>query len=164
MPRGSRTFSLRAHLLLLVIGTTVPALLITAILVRQVVADNRDAVQQRLQETARATATAVDAELGGTIRALQGLSESDHLTSAEVPQFYEQARRLAATQPTWQAVSLSTLDGRQVVNTARTLSDDLPELTDHDSFDRAVRTRMPAVGTLRVGRSAGSGASSSVYR
>ena len=151
MPRGSRTFSLRAHLLLLVVGTTLPALLIAAMLVRQVVADNRDAVQDRLRETARATASAVDAELGGTIRVLQALGQSDRLTTHEIPLFYERAKRLAETEPTWSAVSLSTLDGRQILNTARAAGDPGPELTDHESFDRAVRTRKPAIGTLRVG-------------
>ena len=111
MAGPSRTFSLRAHLLLLVIGTLVPALVIAAVLVRRVFNDNRKAVEQRLLETARAAAAVVDAELGGTIRALQGLGESGRLAEGEIPGFYDQAQRLQKTQPTWSAVSLSTPDG-----------------------------------------------------
>src|SRR4029434_1269834 len=56
-----------------------------------------------------------------------------------------------ATQPTWAGVSLSTLDRRQIVNTRRPVGEPLPEVTDLDSFDRAVRTRAPAIGTLHIG-------------
>ena len=97
MAAPGRTFSIRAHLLLLVIGTLLPAVVIAAVLVRRVVADNRTAVEQRLFETARAVASVVDAELVGTIRALQGLGESDRLTTGEIPGFhgqrYESAER-----------------------------------------------------------------------
>jgi signal transduction histidine kinase len=149
---GKRTFSLRAHLLLLVIGTTVPVLAVAAFLGRRVVADNRDAVERRLLEAARAEAAVVDAELGGSIRALQGLAESDRLTNGEVPGFDAEARRLLGTQPTWSAVSLSTVDGRQIVNTTRPLGEPLPLVSDRESFDRAVRTRAPAIGALRRGQ------------
>jgi signal transduction histidine kinase/CheY-like chemotaxis protein len=152
MPSPPRTFSLRAHLLLLVIGTMLPALLVAAFLVRQVVADNRDAVERRLLEAARAEAAIVDAELGGTIRALQGLAQSDRLTNGEISAFYVQAQRLLATQPAWSAVSLATLDGHQIAYTARPFGDPLPQVVDRDSFDRAIRKKTPAIGNLRVGQ------------
>ena len=152
MTAQSRTLSLRAHLLLLVVGTLVPVLVIAAVLVRRVVADNRKVVEQRLLETARAAAAVVDAELEGTIRALQGLGESDRLTTGEIPAFYGQAQRLQSTQPTWSGVSLSTLDGQQIANTSRPLPDPLPMVTDHESFERAVRTKTPVVGNLRLGQ------------
>src|SRR5689334_4793727 len=117
--RSDRTFSLRAHLLLLVLGTMVPALVVAAVLVRRVVADNRKSVETELLDSARSSAAVVGAELGGTIRALQGLAESDRLTAGDLAGFYTQAKRLQATQPTWTAVSLSTPDGRQILNTSR---------------------------------------------
>src|SRR6185503_13124058 len=40
----------------------------------------------------------------------------------------------------------------QIVNTSRPIGEPLPEITDLDSFDRAVRTRAPAIGTLHVGK------------
>jgi signal transduction histidine kinase len=152
MAAPSRTFSLRAHLLLLVIGTVVPALVIAVVLVRRVVADNRRAVEQRLLETARATAAVVDAELAGTIRALQGLGESGRLTTGEIPAFYGQAQRLLATQPTWSAVSLSTPDGQQIANTTKSPSDRLPMIADRESFDRMMATKAPVIGNVRLGQ------------
>ena len=150
--RPIRTLSLRAHLLVLVIGTLLPTLVLAGFLVRRVVADNRHAVEQRLLEAARAEAALVDAELLGTIRALQGLAQSDRLTAADIPSFYTQAQNLRATQPTWSAVTLLTPDGRQILNTARPFGDPLVVVNDPDSFGRAVESRLPAVGNLRVGQ------------
>ena len=156
MTAPGRTFSIRAHLLLLVIGTLLPAVVIAAVLVRRVVADNRTAVEQRLLETARAVASVVDAELAGTIRALQGLGESDRLTTGEIPGFHGQAQRLLLTQPTWSAVSLSTPDGQQIVNTAtQAVADKLPVVADRGSFERAVATKRPVIGTLQRGQITG---------
>src|SRR4029453_12047111 len=152
MPASGRTFSIRAHLLLLVVGTLLPAVVIAAVLVRRVVADNRTAVEQRLLETARAVASVVDAELVGTIRALQGLGESDRLTTGEIPGFYGQAQRLLLTQPTWSAVSLSTPDGQQIVNTAQAPADKLPMVADRGSFEQVVVTKRPVIGNLQRGQ------------
>jgi signal transduction histidine kinase/ActR/RegA family two-component response regulator len=151
MASPGRTFSLRTHLLFLVIATALPVMLVGAVLVSRVITDNRLEAERRLLEAARAGAAVVDAELQGTIRALQGLAESDHLVDAELVEFRGLAGRVMATQPTWAAVSLSSLDHRQIVNTRRPMGDPLPDVTDLDSFDRAVRTRAPAIGALHVG-------------
>ena len=153
--RPTRTFSLRAHLLLLVIGTLLPTLIVAGFLIRRVVADNRDAVERRLLEAARAEAAFVDAELGGTVRALQGLGQSDRLTNHELDAFYQQAQRLTASQPTWSAVTLSTPDGRQLLNTSRAFGEMLPMAADRDSFAQAVERKTPAIGNLRAGQITG---------
>ena len=147
-----RTFSLRAHLLVLVVGTLVPALIVAGFLARRVVADNRESVEQRLLETARDEAALVDGEFAGTIRALQGLAQSDRLSVGDVRGFYSQAERLLRTQPIWTAVSLSTPDGQQIANTERPVGEQLPFVTDRESVLRVASGRMPAVGDLRVGR------------
>jgi signal transduction histidine kinase/ActR/RegA family two-component response regulator len=152
MPSSIRTFSLRTHLLFLVIATALPVMVVGAILVSRVIRDNRFEAERRLLEAARAGAAVVDAELQGTIRALQGLAESDRLVNPQLAEFRQQAERVMATQPTWAAVSLTSLDRRQIVNTGRPIGEALPQITDLDSFDRAVRTRAPAIGTLHVGK------------
>src|SRR5262245_38485709 len=152
MPSPARTFSLRTHLLFLVIATALPVMVVGAMLVSRIIRDNRVEAERRLLEAARAGAAVVDVELQGTIRALQGLAASDRLVASQLPEFRGQAERVMGTQPTWSAVSLTSLDRRQIVNTRRPMSDPLPEVTDIDSFDRAVRTRAPAIGTLHVGK------------
>src|SRR5689334_19824107 len=152
MPSSVRTFSLRTHLFFLVIATALPVMLVGAVLISRIISDNRVEAERRLLEAARAGAAVVDAELQGTIRALQGLAESDRLATPQLAEFRGQAERVVATQPTWAAVSLTTPDRHQIVNTARPIGDPLPEVVDLDSFDRAVRTRAPAIGTLHVGK------------
>jgi signal transduction histidine kinase/CheY-like chemotaxis protein len=146
-----RAFSLRTHLLLLVIGTTLPALVVAAFLARRVVMANETTLERRLLEAANAEAAIVDSELMGTMRALQGLSASDRLSHNELPEFYAQAQRLLPLQPTWFAISLSSPDGRQILNTARPLGDALPFVTDVDSFKRTVIAKSQTVGNLRKG-------------
>src|ERR1051326_7084342 len=150
--RLPRTLSLRAHLLLLVIGTMLPVLIVAVVLMRHVVADNREAVARQLLEAARAEAALVDAELGGTIRALPGLAQSGRLTDRDIVEFLVAAKRLLPTQPTWSAINLAAPDGRQMAYTARPYGEPLPIVSDRASFDRVVRTGAPAIGNLRVGQ------------
>src|SRR5689334_16212856 len=115
----SRHLPLRTHLFLLVVGTLVPMLVLSVVLVQRLVSDNRSAAERRLLEVARAQATVVDAELTGTIRALQSLAESSRLDGPDLPGFYTQAVRVQGTQPSWFSVILSLPSGQQVLNTTR---------------------------------------------
>jgi signal transduction histidine kinase/CheY-like chemotaxis protein len=151
---STRTVSLRTYLLLFVIGTMVPALVVAAILVRRAVADNRTSVENQLIAAAHAEATVVDAELTGTIRALQGLEQSDHLTG-DIASFYVQAERLLELQPIWAAITLAATDGRQLLNTSRPFGEPLPTVGDRASFDITVATKQPAIGTLHAGQITG---------
>jgi len=133
-------------------ATALPVMCVAAVLVSRVVSEDRIETERRLLEAARAGAAVVDGELQGTIRALQGLAQSDRLVNGELAEFRRQAERVLATQPTWAAVSLSTIDRQQIVNTSLPIGDRLPEIADIESFDRAVRTEAPAIGTLHTGR------------
>jgi len=147
-----RNFSLRTHLLVLVIGTLVPALAVAALLIARVVDDNRVAVEQELIATARAQAAEVDRELSGTIRALQGLAQSDHLTAGDFDAFRDQARRSLPEQPMWYALVLSRPDGQHVVDTALPEGEPLSAAVDADVFARVIKTHQPVIGDLRIGR------------
>jgi signal transduction histidine kinase len=149
--RAGRSLPLRTHLLLLVIGTVLPAVIIAGLLIRRVVADNRAAVENELVSTAREQAAVVDRELSGTIRALQGLAQSDRLAAGDLNGFREQATRLQRDQPMWTAVILSRPDGQQILNTAAPAGTPLRGATDPDTFARVVANREPIVGSVRVG-------------
>src|SRR5689334_17535365 len=103
---GGWSFTLRAHLLALVLGTLLPALVLASVLVKRVVDDNRRAVQQRMLEAARAQASLIDSEFSGTIRALQALAGSERLTRGELEPFYAEAARLQRGQLSWYMVLL----------------------------------------------------------
>src|SRR5258705_9847658 len=99
--RSGRHFPLRSHLLILVVGTLLPVLIVAGLLIRRVVADNQASIENGMIATARAQAAIVDRELTGTIRALQGLAQSDRLAPDELPSFRAQAVRLVHGQPMW---------------------------------------------------------------
>jgi signal transduction histidine kinase/ActR/RegA family two-component response regulator len=150
--RPRRSLPLRAHLLLLVVGTVLPALVVAGLLIRRVVADNQASIENGMIATARAQAAIVDRELTGTIRALQALAQSDRLATDELPSFRAQAVRLVHEQPMWFAVILWRLDGQQIMNTAGALDQPLPAAITPAVFAPIVATRQPMIGDLRVGR------------
>src|SRR5262245_33032675 len=137
---GGWSFTLRAHLLALVLGTLLPALVLASVLVTRVVSDNRRAVQQRMLEAARAQAALVDSEFTGTIRALQALAESERLSRGELELFYAEASRLQRSQLSWFMVLLHAPDGRNLLSTARPYGTGLTVLADPESLDTAFRT------------------------
>src|SRR5437762_7412582 len=96
-PRSGWSFPLRAHLLVLVVGTLLPTLALTAVLVQRVISDGREAIRRQLLEAARAQATIVDGELLGTIHALRALAESDTLRTGDLDLFRDEARRVQRT-------------------------------------------------------------------
>src|SRR5581483_7398022 len=151
--RPGRSLPLRIHLLSLVIGIVLPALIVSGLLVRRVVNDNRAKVDRELVDAARAQATVVDRELSGTVRALQALAESDNLSSGQLPAFRDQAMRLLRQQPAWAAVVLSAPDGEQLTSTAAAPADAAQaRATDMDVFARVVNTRQPVIGGVGFGQ------------
>jgi len=149
--RSSRYLSLRTHLLILVVGTLLPALAVAALLINRVVHDNRAAVENQLIASARAQATAIDRELSGTIRALQALTQSDHLTTGALAGFREQAVRVLREQPMWFAIILFRPDGQQVMSSMSAPADPLPAAPDPDLLASVTDSRVPRIGDLRAG-------------
>jgi len=149
-PPGRR-FPLRLHLLLLVIGTLLPVLLLTALVVRWLVDTNRATVERRLLEASRASAALIDAEITGTIRTLQALARSQRLDAADLAGFYEDARELQATQPTWAAVVLRDRDGIQLVNTLDPQYSGDRTNVDIGSVTEVLATGKPVIGNLLMG-------------
>jgi signal transduction histidine kinase/CheY-like chemotaxis protein len=148
---GKRSFTLRAHLLALVFGMLVPALVVAAVLVRRVVDDNRQSVRRQLLEASRAAASLTDAELNGTVRALQALAQSERLTDDDVAGFYLEAKRLQRSQPTWRAVLLHSPALTPVFDTARTFGDEVPGPVDPDTLSLSFKRFDPLIGNLRRG-------------
>jgi signal transduction histidine kinase/CheY-like chemotaxis protein len=138
-------------LIVLIIGTLLPALALAAVLVQRVVDDKRQAVEQQLLETARAEAAVVDAELSGTIRALQALAQSERLSTGDFAAFYDEASRLQATQSSWYVLILHAPDGRAMVHTGYRFGTTLPDIVDKESFGDVVKKGQPMVGSLMKG-------------
>lgn len=149
--RSGRYLSLRTHLLILVVGTLLPALTVAALLIKRVVDDNRAAVGNELITTARGQAAAIDRELSATIRSLQTLGLSDRLTSGDLAAFREEAIKLLHEQPMWSAVVLSRPDGQQVVSSVAPPGEPLPAAAKPDALAHVIATGAPVIGDFDTG-------------
>src|SRR4051794_6557050 len=149
--RRGWSFPLRAHLLFVVVGTLLPTLAVTTVLMLRVVRDGRDAVRRQLLEAAKAQANIVDSELLGTIRALRALAESSTLPSGDLEPFRDEAERVKQTQPSWSDVVLHTPNGLAVANVANSFGGVVPSLLEHEGLAQLVATREPLIGNLRGG-------------
>src|SRR5690349_8095849 len=103
----SRHFPLRTHLLALVVATLVPALLLSAFLLRRVARENRESLDRQLLNAARAEAAVVDAEISGSIRALQALALSPLIPNGDFAAFHQEAVAFQRSQPSWFRIALT---------------------------------------------------------
>src|SRR5215510_3679491 len=145
------SFPVRVHLLFLVVGTLLPTLALSAVLMLRVIRDGREAVRRQLLEAARASATIVDSELLGTIRTLRALAESETLREGDLDGFRDEASRVKQTQPSWYDIVLHTPNGAAVANVAKSFGAVVPSVIERDSLAQIVDTREPLIGNLRGG-------------
>lgn len=144
-----KRYPLRIHLVVLVAGALLPVLLFSLFLTRRLVDDERTSVERRVLESARAQMQAIDGELGGTVRALQSLAQSERLDVGDFQVFHERARRALRGQPSWHSVVLTNLEGQQVMNTSVDWGTPLTPSIDVESLQRLIQTRAPVVGNLQ---------------
>jgi signal transduction histidine kinase/ActR/RegA family two-component response regulator len=145
------TLSLRTHLALVVLGAVLPSALLTGLIVRRILEENRAVLEHRLEDTARVDADALDREFNGTIRVLQTLAESPALDTGDFAGFRADAVRAVRTQPGWWAVVLLSPDGHQLVHTGLPMGEPLPGAIEPESVRQLVATRRPVVGQLTHG-------------
>ena len=146
--RRPRTFPLRWHLVLLVMGILLPGVVFGALIAYRLSTSERAIAERRLVRSARDLATAVDREMSSSIRALSALAASERLERGDLAGFHAEARRVAGTQPSWTTVLLLSPDGRKMVNTSLPWGAPLPPANEMASLRRTVETRRPAVGDL----------------
>jgi uncharacterized membrane protein len=102
---------LRTLLLLLAAGVALPVVAFAAIVVWQLVGEQRLANERRLIQTIRTQAAAVDRETAATVRTLQALAHSEKLEHGDLAGFYTEARRVKLSQPAWYNIILFAPDG-----------------------------------------------------
>ncbi len=150
---GKPAMTIRAHLLLLALCSVVPVIAFAFYVSVLLLEQSRTAIRTGALERARAISTAVDAELRGSIATLNALATSQALANGDLAAFHEEASRVSSSQRIWRSVNLSRAsDFQQVMNSARPLGSELNRLTDLASAEQALKTRLPAIGSVTVGR------------
>lgn len=128
-----------------------PGALLTDILVWRAIANNRAISERRLLESARVDASAFDREFDRSISILHALATSPALDDTNLDAFYLEGRRVQATQPGWDSITLLSIEGEQLVSTAAPLGTPPARTIEAESLQRVIATKQPTVGVIRRG-------------
>ena len=140
---------LRSHLVVLVLGAVLPVLAFSAIMAVLFWRHQQAALDQRFLERVRALTIALDREMEGHVRGLEVLARSLVLQAGDLQGFAEQAQRVRAEQPEWDAVILMDPKGFQLVNTRVPFGTPLPKTAVGDAhLARAITTKRAVVTPL----------------
>jgi signal transduction histidine kinase/FixJ family two-component response regulator len=143
---------LRSKLVFLVLGTLVPILVFSGVMLIEFNRHTRAATEKGLVETARALSVAVDQQIMASISVLKVLASSEELRRGDLRQFDRVVRAALVTQPYFRNIVLFTSDGRQLVNTALAFGAPLPSTGNPAVIATVTRTRAPTVSDLFIGR------------
>ncbi|MGH7314624.1 MAG: ATP-binding protein [Candidatus Rokuibacteriota bacterium] len=145
---ASRTRKLRSHLVDLTLITLLPMIAFAVVASVLVAQRERATFQRGATDLTLALLTAVDAELEGSITALEVLATSDRLDTDNLKGFHAEAARVLRDHPTWSTIHLARLSGQQIVNVLRTFGTELPIVTERSSLNQVVQTGIPRVSSL----------------
>jgi hypothetical protein len=134
-----------AHLGALILGTLLPMVAFSALVLGWVRRQTREATERGLLDTARAISVAVDRDLGGTIAALKLRATSEHLASRDLKAFHQAAHVAVATQSTWQNAVLYAASGQPLVDTLLPFGAPAPTGAPAHPSMRVDTPRTPAV-------------------
>src|SRR5258705_64151 len=96
--------TIRSHLFLLVLAAVVPILAFAIAVSFLLIDQGRELIRNAAMDRARAMLTAVDAELGGSIRTLEALATSRALEAGDLQAFHAESVRVLASQPSWSSI------------------------------------------------------------
>ncbi len=146
-----RNISLATRLALLVAGTTLPMILFAAGVVYLNHMHERQAAFERVLETVRGIRLVLDAEMQGITSGLEVLAASQSLARGDLDAFRRSAEAFLGRFPEGAAISLSTRDGQQLLNTGVAAGEPLPLRVYRASIEEVFRTGRPAYSNLFVG-------------
>ena len=150
-PMAERRAPFRSIALLFVALSLLPLIVFSTFLVRRVVASERASAERLLLQGARLQSEAIERELSASVRGLSALAESPLLTAGDIPAFYDESRRVVATQSSWYYVQLLDAAGRPLMNTRDGLGSRARPPVDVASVRQLIATAKPVVGTLKRG-------------
>ncbi|KFI08900.1 ATP-binding protein [Massilia sp. BSC265] len=152
MAAASSTVSLRRLLVLLTALGLLPLALLGVWGLHLVSESQQREQEGYLLDLARALSSAVDAELDGSVAALNSMARMPAMTSGELRAFYEVARTQVAAQPEWLAAVLTDASGAVLFRTADPFGTQGVRIVDPDSLRLATERRTPVAGRVIRGQ------------
>src|SRR5688572_230361 len=141
--------TIRRQLVRLVAASVMPAALCTSLLIVYGYDRQRELVEARTLDVARALAQTVDRELARYQAAMLALATSPHLASSDLAAFHRQARQ-AMRDLEGDVFVLSDASSQQLVNTQRPFGEPLPPRASLSQVRRVFETGKPAISDLFV--------------
>lgn len=148
-PAGKARISLRQILWGLVFVLALPTILVAAGGLYSSYRAERESVDLRMQDTARALSLLLDREIDKSVLALQVLARSLSLAGGDFEGFYRRAKQAGLADPSW--VALFEPGGRTIFNTRVPYGVRLPDSNRPDVLRKVQETRAPHVSDLYVG-------------
>ena len=145
--------TLRSRLFFLVAGTLLPVAAAAMLAASLLLEHEREQLERDAIGRARAVLSAVDAHLRASIAALETLAASKHLAAGNLQAFHAESQQVLRTQPAWVDIGLAGADKVQFSNAVYNFGKPEPftQAVDEQSFDAAVRSRKPVVGSIAAG-------------
>ena len=132
-----QAFSVRIHLVILVLAAVLPLLVLTALLFWRDVQLRHEAVERGMRNTTRALSLAVDREVGSVLAVAQTLAACPDIDSRDFKPFYDLSAMAAETiKDGW--VVLFDPTGQMIINTREPFGVPLP-----NPFQVIVKERIP---------------------
>lgn len=139
----------RAYLSLVITAILIPMITFSALALKMLLDDEREAVQTSMLESARATALTVDRELARAEAVLKALAASADLEKGNLAEFHRQARAINRGSDTWTV--LIDENARQLVNTALPFGAPLPPPGGGHHVQETLDAGRVVVSNLRFG-------------
>ncbi|MDF2689393.1 MAG: hypothetical protein K0Q80_2359 [Microvirga sp.] len=141
--------SLRQVLWGLVLAISLPIILVAAGGFYSGYRAEQQAVDQRMQETARALSLLLDREIDKSMLAMRVLSQSPTLADGDFEGFYNRVKDVGLAEPSW--IALFEPNGRAIFNTRVPYGVRLPDSNRPDVLRQIQETRAPQISDLYTG-------------
>jgi signal transduction histidine kinase len=151
--RGAKvsTQPLSRRLFLLVAAAILPLALVAGVALFIIAKQQREQVARAGLEITRALSTAVDAELERSLSVISALSSARALDEGDFVRFHTAMSDVLKLDPTWLTILLADPSGKILVDASRPHGTPAGALIERESFERAVKTGRPSIGTIARG-------------
>lgn len=145
-----KPYSLRWHLLILVLAAMIPFVVFSFVMVRWLVGQKREGSERALYTAAVELASSLDGEIRKTISTLQAISVNEALLNGDLKSFHKQMRQVLATQPNWGTIILQTRSGDSMLSALHPYGEKLVT-AEPASVEQVFERGEPVVGNITRG-------------
>ena len=140
---------LRRYLLLVLVAAVLPLLACAFIAAYVVATRDESNIEQTAVQRNHAVLAAADAKLMGAVGVLQAMVGNGPVELTRLPYLHVKAQAVLSVEPDWANVQLHDASGHPLLNARMDGAAALPDqITERASFERAVQTASPAIGSL----------------